>query len=161
MLNKWFGFDDTTSYLIVGGIVLVVLVIMFIVQAKRTNKTLMGKVLSIQGNVKSNIRTCNKFQKTGIIKRLKTEGWEKNRGEVGFLPEDLLNDLTDLFKAVGELNQQIDISVNNQLDSHTDYVDISRLTEPQTNVFARLEKWVYANFNNQEYMPRRKGWFRF
>ncbi|MGD9143743.1 MAG: hypothetical protein PVG61_07850 [Dehalococcoidia bacterium] len=161
MLNEWFGWDNTTSLLVIGGVLVVILVIIFFVQARRTRRSLMGKVLMIHGDVRSNIRTCKKYDKTGIIKRLKTEDWENHRNDVGFLPPDLLTDTEKYFDMVNKINQQIDISANKALDGQTTSVDISGLAQPQQDVNRRLEKWVHTNYYNEKYLPRRKGIFRF
>ncbi len=161
MLKEWFGLDNVTSLLIIGVILFVILAGIFFIQMRRTQKSLMGRVLNIQGNIRSNIRVCNRFQKKGVIKRLKTEAWEKHHENVDFLPEDLREELAALFRAVGEVNQQIDVDVSQRLDNQADYVDVSKILEPQNDCFRRLDKWVFVNINNPNYMPRRKGWFRF
>ena len=161
MLNEWFGWDGVTSGLVIAGILIVVIAIMFVIQTKRMKRSLMGKVLAIQGNVRSNIRTCRKYQKVGILNRLKTEGWEKNRQQADFLPEELLTDMDKVFARVKELNQRIDGSADGYLNSRTDSVDISGFAELQQDVGRRLDKWVMGNYYNEKYVPRRRGIFKF
>ena len=161
MLSEWFGLSSTASTLIIVGILLGVMVVVFIVQWRKTKRTPMGRVLSVQGNIKSNVRICKRFERKGVIKRLKTEDWEEQQGNIDFLPEELLKDIANYFREVGKVNQQIDAAVSNRLERQTGYVDASKLQKSQSDIISRLDKWVYANFNNPNYMPRKKGWFRF
>ena len=96
-----------------------------------------------------------------VIKRLKTEDWVEHQSNIDFLPEELRKDLAGYFQIVWEVNQQIDATVSNQLENQAVYVEISKLQEVQSDIMRRLDKWIYANFNNPNYMPRKKGWFRF
>lgn len=89
------------------------------------------------------------------------EDWEEQQSNIDFLPEELRKDLADYFQIVGGVNQQIDAAVSNRQDNQSGYVDISKLHEPQLDIMHRLDKWIYANLNNPNYMPRKKGLFRF
>ena len=161
MLNEWFGLSSTASTLIIVGILLGIMVVIFIVQWRKTKRTPMGRVLSVQGNIRSNTQICKRFQKKNVIKRLKTEDWVEYQSNIDFLPEELRKDLAGYFQIVWEVNQQIDATVSNQLENQAVYVEISKLQEVQSDIMRRLDKWIYANFNNPNYMPRKKGWFRF
>jgi hypothetical protein len=162
MLSEWFGLSSTASTLIIVGILLGIMAVVFIVQWRKTKRTPMGRVLCVQGNVRSNIRRCKRFEKKGVIKRLKTEDWDEQHSNIEFLPEELFKDLTEYFRIVGEVNQQISAAVSNKLENQTGYVDISRLQESQPDIMRRMDKWVYTNMNNPNYMPqKKKGLFGF
>jgi hypothetical protein len=161
MLNEWLGLSSTASTLITVGILLGIMAVVFMVQWRKTQRTPIGRVMSIQGNVRSNNRICKRFEKKGVIKRLKMEDWEEQHSNIDFLPEELRKDLAGYFRIVGGVNQQIDAAVSNRLGKQSGYVDISKLQEPQLDIMHRLDKWVYTNLNNPNYMPRKKGLFRF
>ena len=161
MLNEWLGLSSTVSTLLIVGILLGVMAVVFIVQWRKTKQTPFGRVLLVQGDIRSNVRKCKRFEKKGTIKRLKTKDWDEQHDNIGFLPEDLYKGLTDYFKIVREVNQQIDTVENNRLENQTGYVDIGKLHETQSTIMQRLDKWVYSNYSNPNYMPRKKGWFRF
>jgi hypothetical protein len=98
MLNEWFGLSSTASTLIIVGILLGIMAVVFIVQWRKTKRTPMGRVLSIQGNIRWNTRICKRFEKKGVIKKLKAEDWEEQRSNIGFLPEELYKELASVGK---------------------------------------------------------------
>lgn len=152
--------DRTTLIIIILIIVLGLFIgTNVVLQIIRLRKSQLGKILRIFNNLKYNEKLSRKIERARDSHRFKTGGWEKNREQLDFLPEELRTDLEKVFKAVTDVNRRIEAGGDIRAGFSMVSGDVEKLQMPITETRATLEKWVYANMNNPEFAPKRRGWF--
>lgn len=152
--------DSAASYILFGLALFLILGLSIGLQILRTRRAPLGKVVGILSSVKYNARLCENFSYHHSIGRLKSDAWEKNREKVGFLPQELLNNLSEVFDIVAEINVNIDAAMRFKTDSYMAAIDVSKLKEPLATCEEQLKEWLYANMNNPDYLPKKRSLFR-
>lgn len=152
--------DGLASSVLIGLALFLLLGLSIGLQILRTRRSPLGHVVAILSNLKHNIRLCENFSFHYGIGRLKDGAWEKYRGKVGFLPEELQNNLSKVFDIVAEMNVNIDAAVRFKTDSYMAAIEIDKLQEPLVSCHEQLQEWVYANMNNPDYLPKKRSLFR-
>ena len=152
--------SDTNSIVIFGVAMFLLLVLSLLIQAWRTRRSPMGKVVGIASSVRHNMKLCDNFSYDRSIGRFKTAAWDKHKGAVVFLPEGLRAELAGVFGEITEINERIDAARKYSSDSYMASIDVSKLKGPLASCREKLQAWVYENMNNPEYLPKRRSLFR-
>lgn len=153
--------NDFTSTILIGVALVALLVLSIVVQGWRTRRSPMGKVVRIASSVRHNEKLCLNYDSDQGMSRFKTDAWEKHKESVDFLPVELRNDLSDVFEQIVELNVTIDTSRKLGSTGYVSPGDVDKLKEPLASCKEQLQEWVYANMNNPEYLPKKRGIFKF
>lgn len=151
--------DSLSSNILIGLALVLLLGLSIGLQVFRTRRSPLGHVVAILSNLKHNIRLCENFSYHYGIGRLKAGAWEKYGEKVGFLPQELLNNLSKVFGIVAEINVNIDSAIRFQTDSYMAAIEIDKLKDPLVSCHEQLQQWVYANMNNPDYLPKKKSLF--
>jgi len=70
------------STILIGVALVLLLVLSVFLQAFRTRRSPIGKVVGIASNLRHNEKLCNNFSYDRSIGRFKTAAWDKNRKSV-------------------------------------------------------------------------------
>ena len=152
--------SSLTSSILIGVAMVFLLVLSIGLQMLRTRRAPLGKVVSILSSIRYNARLCENFSYHHSIGRFKSQAWEKNREKVTFLPQELLDDLSEVFDIVAEMNENIDAAMKYKTDSYMAAIDISKLKGPLATCEEQLREWVYENMNNPAYLPKKRSLFQ-
>jgi hypothetical protein len=152
--------NDTNSLLILGAAMVLMLILSMAVQAFRTRRSPMGRVVGIASDLRYNRKLSEKISAGGGAARFKTGSWDNNSGRVGFLPEELRADLAKLFEAFGEINMSIDTARTHGSSAYMGSVKIDKLLEKIVPCQESIQNWVFENMNNPEYLPKKRGFLR-
>jgi len=152
--------SSLTSSILIGVAMVFLLVLSIGLQMLRTRRAPLGKVISILSSVRYNAKLCENFSYHHSIGRFKSQAWEKHGEKVGFLPEELLDDLSEVFDIVAEMNENIDAAMKFKTDSYMAAIDISKLKGPLATCEEQLKEWVYENMNNPAYLPKKRSLFQ-
>lgn len=152
--------SDTNSIVLFGVALFMLLVLSLVIQAWRTRRSPMGKVVGIVSSVRHNMKLCDNFRYDRSIGRFKTVAWDKHKEAVGFLPEGLRTELSGVFEEIAEINESIDAARKYGSDSYMSAIDVSKLKAPLASCKEKLQAWVYENMNNPKYLPKRRSLFR-
>lgn len=126
----------------------------------RTRRSPLGRVLGIFANIRHAEKLCREFSYSRSVRKFRVSGWEKNKGKVLFLPEELRVDLAKLFGTLADINIKIDTAMKFKSDAYLVTVDVKKLEEPLASCKEQLKAWVQANMHNPEYLPKRVSLFR-
>ncbi len=148
----------STIFLVIAMVLLLALSIG--IHFLRTRRAPMGRVIGIFNNVKYNEKLSRNFRYSRNIGKFKTGAWDKHRNAVGFLPEGLRAELLKVFDKIAEINDRIDTARRFKSDSYMAAIETDGLEAPLVSCREQLQKWVYANMNNPEYMPKKRSLFR-
>jgi len=151
---------DLGSTILIGVALVLLLVLSVFLQALRTRRSPIGKVVGIASNLRHNEKLCNNFSYDRSIGRFKTSAWDKNRKSVDFLPEELLADLSKLFESIAEANGSIDAARKHGSDSYMSAVDVDKFKAPLASCKEQVQEWVYENMNNPDYLPKKRSILR-
>lgn len=152
--------NDSNSLIILGVAMVLMLVLNMAIQAFRTRRSPMGRVIGIASDLRYNRKLCERISEGGDIARFKTAGWDRNSEKVDFLPGELRADLTKLFEATSEVNGTIDASRMHGSKSYMGSMDADKLLEKIVPCQEKIQEWVYENMNNPEYLPKKRGFMR-
>lgn len=151
---------DLGSTILIGVALVLLLGLSVVLQGFRTKRSPLGKVVGIASDVRYNEKLCNSFSENRSVGRFKTGSWDKNRGSVDFLPEELMTELSKLFETIAEINVNFDTAKKHGSASYMGAVDVEKLKAPLASCKERLQEWVYANMNNPDYLPKKRSLFR-
>ncbi len=152
--------DGAGSTIILVIAMVLLLVLALGLQFWRVSRSPMGKVVRICNNVKFNEKLSRELGYNGRVKKFKTGAWNKHKDAVGFLPEDLLNDLSELFHDTSEINDRIDAAVKFKSDSYLETIGADQLAEPSLECRDNLQAWIRENMGNPDYLPKKRSIFR-
>jgi len=152
--------NDAKSIILFGVAMALLLVLSLGLQALRTRRSPLGKVVGIASSVRYNDNLCNNFRYSRNIGKFKTAAWDKHKESVGFIPEELHAELSELFEAIAEINVRIHDAIKYGSDSYMEAIDVSKVKAPLASCKEQLQSWVYENMNNPEYLPKKRGIFR-
>jgi len=152
--------SDTVSTLLIGVAMVLLLGVSLVIQMWRTRRSLMGRVVGITSNVRYNEKLCENYREDRSIGRFKTSAWDKHKGGVDFLPEELRNELSDVFGLITELNVSIDTARKHGSEGYISARDVEKLKAPLASCGKQLQEWAYANMKNPDYLPKKYGVFR-
>ena len=91
--------------ILIGVAMVLLLGLSIFLQIVRTRRSPLGRVVGTLSSVKYNMKLCENFSYHRSIGRMKSKAWEKNRDNVVFLPQGLMDDLSKLFEMVAEVNE--------------------------------------------------------
>jgi hypothetical protein len=152
--------NDTNSLIILGVALFLMLILSMGIQAWRTRRSLMGRVVGIASDLRYDRKLGERISSGGNVARFKTANWEKNSGKVDFLPEELRAELAKLFEAITEINSTIDAARMHGSRSYMGSMDIDKLLEMIVPCQEKIQNWVYENMNNPEYLPKKRSFLR-
>jgi hypothetical protein len=152
--------ENINSTLLIIIAMVLLLALSMAIQFFRTRKAPMGRVIGIFNNVKYNEKLSQNFRYSRSVGRFKTGAWDKYRDAIGFLPEELRAELSKVFEKIAEINGRIDAARKFKSDSYMAAVEADALIAPLASCREQLQKWIYANVNNPEYLPKRRSLFR-
>jgi hypothetical protein len=152
--------NDTNSLIILGVALFLMLILSMGIQAWRTRRSPMGRVVGIASDLRYDRKLGERISSGGNVARFKTANWEKNNAKVDFLPEELRAELAKLFAAIGEINSTIDAARMHGSRSYMGSMDIDKLLEMIVPCQEKIQNWVYENMNNPEYFPKKRGFLR-
>jgi hypothetical protein len=151
--------NDLTTTIVIGVALVGVLILSFVVQGWRTRRAPIGKVVGIASHVRYNEKICEGYSENSPVGRFKTSAWNKHRESVDFLPEELWDELANVFETIEELNVTIDTARKLGSPGYVAASDIERLKAPLASCKEQIQDWVYANMNNPEYLPKKRSIF--
>jgi hypothetical protein len=152
--------NDTNSIIILGVALFLMLILSMAIQAWRTRRSPMGRVVGIAADLRYNRKLCEKISGGGGVALFKTGNWDKHRERIEFIPGELRDELAKLFETIGEVNSTIDASQTHGSSSYMGSIDIDKLLEMITPLQEQIKNWVYENMNNPEYLPKKRGLLR-
>jgi hypothetical protein len=152
--------NDTTSIIILGVLLFVMLLVSMGVQAWRTRRSPMGRVVGIASDLRYNRKLCEKISGGGPVARFKTGNWDKNRERIEFIPGEVRDELAKLYETIGEVNATIDASQMHGSKSYMGSISIDKMLEMIMPLQEQIQNWVYENMNNPEYLPKKRGFLR-
>jgi hypothetical protein len=65
-----------------------------------------------------------------------------------------------LFESIDEINANIDTARKHGSPGFLSVGEVAKLKAPLASCGEKLQEWVYANMNNPEYLPKKRGIFR-
>jgi hypothetical protein len=152
--------NDTNSVIILGVALFLMLILSMVIQAWRTRRAPMGRVLGIASDLRYNRKLCEKISGGGPVARFKTANWDKHNQRIDFIPEELRDELAKLFESIEEINSTIDASRTHGSRSYMGSISIDRMLEMILPLQEQIQNWVYENMNNPEYLPKKRGLLR-
>jgi len=152
--------NDTNSIIILGVAMALMLILSMGIQALRTRRSPMGKVVGIASDLRYNRKLCGKIADGANVARFKVGNWEKHREKVDFLPEELRAELDKIFEAIREVNGTIDASMAHGSKSYMGSMDVGKLEAMIIPCQEKVQEWVMENMNNPEYLPKKRGFLR-
>jgi hypothetical protein len=152
--------SDSVSTILVVVLIVMVLALGVFLQGWRTRRSPFGRVVGIAKDVRHNEKLCENHDQVHVVGRFRTGAWDKYSESVDFLPQELKNDLADLFRSISGLNETINTAGRLGSSSYISSSDVEKLKAPLTSCRDKLQEWVHANINNPEYLPRKWGLFR-
>lgn len=152
--------NDTNSIIILGVALALMLILSMGIQALRTRRSPMGKVVGIASDLRHNRKLCEKIEAGAGVSRFKTANWEKGNDKVDFLPQELRADLAKLFEAIREVNGTIDASMAHGSSSYMGSIEVGKLKAMILPCQEKVQEWVMENMNNPEYLPKKHSLLR-
>ena len=149
--------NDTSSIIILGVALFLMLILSMAIQGWRTRRSPMGRVVGIAADLRYNRKLGEKISGGGPVDRFKTGNWEKNSQRIDFIPGELRDELAKLFEAIGEVNATIDASRMHGSRSYMGSIAIDKLLAMITPLQEQIQNWVYENMNNPEYLPKKRS----
>lgn len=96
-------------------------------------------------DVNENLRLMERFSVRGRPKKFKTDSWNRNSEKIGFLPQSLQENLSQVFRLAEEFNQSIDAAKKQRANIYLTGVDAHKLEAPLTKSKEGLEEWIRSN----------------
>ena len=152
--------NDTTSIIILGAALFLMLILSMAIQGWRTRRSPMGRVVGIASDLRYNKKLCEKIDSGGDVARFKTGHWDKNSQKVDFVPEELRAELAKLFEAIREINSTVDASTAHGSKSYMGSINIDTLLAMIVPLQEQIQNWVFENMNNPEYLPKKRSFLR-
>jgi hypothetical protein len=152
--------NDTSTLIIIGVAMVLMLVLSMGIQAFRTRRAPIGRVVGIASDLRYNRKLCERISAGGDAARFRTGNWERNSQKVDFLPLELREELAKLFEAIGEINSTMDASLMHGSKSYLGSMNIDKVLEMITPSQEKIQEWVMANMNNPAYLPKKHGFLR-
>jgi len=152
--------SNTSSIIILGVALFLMLILSMGIQAWRTRRSPMGRVVGIGSDLRYNRKLCEKIESGGDVARFRTANWDKHSERVDFVPEGLRAELAKLFDAIHEINGTVDASRAHGSTSYMGSMNIETLLAMILPCQEKIQQWVYENMNNPEYLPKKWGFLR-
>ena len=151
--------ENGTSLFILIPLIILILAANIFFKLRRERKTPLGMAASVLSDVGQNQKLIETFNFHWQNKRFKTGGWQRSKTKVDFLPQELLNTLSNAFDMAEDFNERIDAAKKYKSDSYMASVNVDKLKLPLAKSKQELEEWLQANMRNPEYFPKRRGLF--
>lgn len=129
-------------------------------QVFRTRRAPLGRVLQVLSDVRYAEKLCREFSNSRGMRKFRVNGWEKNKGKVRFLPEELRTEIEGLFGKLADINVEIDSAKKFKSNAYLVTIDVNKLEQPLASVKEKLQKWLQVNMHNPAYLPKRLSLFR-
>jgi tRNA/tmRNA/rRNA uracil-C5-methylase (TrmA/RlmC/RlmD family) len=137
-------FGEGTQWAIIIPIIILI-VLSFVMRRRRAEKTDPEIVGSLFMDVNENLRLMERFSVRGRPKKFKTDSWNRNSEKIGFLPQSLQENLSQVFRLAEEFNQSIDAAKKQRANIYLTGVDAHKLEAPLTKSKEGLEEWIRSN----------------
>jgi len=151
--------NETLMNILLGALIVILLVANFYFRKRKTDKSPLGMAVGIFSDVNKNLKLVENFSFHWQVGKLKDSNWQLNKDRVDFLPVDIKSTLSKTFDMVEEVNQRIEAAQRYKSNSYMAGIDIDKLKGPLARSKERLQEWIKENFQNPEYMPKRRGLF--
>ncbi|MFC1914323.1 hypothetical protein ACFLXF_03530 [Chloroflexota bacterium] len=152
--------DPTVTNILLGVLIFGLLIFNIYAKKRKSDKSPIGMAAGIFSDVNKNLKLLENFSFHWRIGKLKSGNWQRNKNKIDFLPVELRSTLSKTFDLVGEVNQRVEAAQKYKSDSYMAGIDIDKLKEPLTWSKERLQEWIQDNYQNPEYMPKkRRGLF--
>ena len=145
--------------LVVAVIVLLVANVYF--KKRKGDDTPLGKAASILIEMHYNENLAANFSFHYGMRKFKNGSWKRYRDKIDYLPQELVQDLSQTFDMVEDVNQRINAARAYKSDSYLAGIDVSRLGPSLAKSKAQLQEWLQENLQNPEYAQKRRGLFGF
>ena len=147
-----------------GTLIFIVLIVLLMAaniffKMRRGRKTPLGMAATLLSEINQNQKLIETFNFHWRSNRFKTGSWERNEDKLDFLPQELLDTLSDAFDMAEDFNERIDAAKKYKSDSYMASISVDKLRSPLAKSKQALEEWLQANMQNPEYHPRRRGLF--
>ena len=150
---------ETGNLIILIPLLLLFMGINIFVKIRRGQKTPLGMVASLLSDVNQNQKLVEAFNFHWQNKRFKTGGWQRDKTKVDFLPQELLNTLSNAFDMAEDFNERIEAAKKYKSDSYMASISVDKLKAPLAKSKQELGEWLQANMQNPAYLPKRRGLF--
>jgi hypothetical protein len=151
--------SETATNILLGVLIFGLLILSFYFRKRKSDKSPIGMVVGIFTDVNKSLKKVENFGFHYQMGKLKSGNWQRNKDKVDFLPVELRSTLEKTFDMVEEVNQRIEAAQKHKSNSYMAGIDIDKLKEPLNQSKERLQEWIRDNFQNPEYMPKRRGLF--
>lgn len=149
----------STNFIVIAALVLL-MAVNFYMRKRRGDKTALGMVAGIIGDIRYNAKLTDSFTFHRGIKKFRTGGWKKGKDKVDFLPQEMMSNLSKVFEMTEDFNQRIDSAKKFGSDSYLAGIDVDKMKAPLAKSDEELTLWFQENMNNPEYAPpKRRGLF--
>ena len=147
-----------------ANVILVVVLIGLLVanvyfKKRKGDDTPLGRAASILLEIHHNENQAANFNFHYGMRNFKTSNWKRYKDKIDYLPQELVQDLSQTFDMVEDVNQRINAARAYKSDSYLAGIDVSRLGPSLAKSKAQLQEWLQENLQNPEYAPKRRGLF--
>ena len=133
------------SYGILIPTIIFILLSIFL-RRRRGRKTNLEVVFGFLSDIKQNLKIVDTFSSNWQIKRsFKTGSWNKNRGKIDFLNQELQNHLSHAFNLAEDFNQRIVDAKQYKSTSYLAGIEVDKLIGPLTMSKEGLDEWLQTN----------------
>ncbi len=146
------------------NLILLAPIILFIVfnvffRRRRRERTPPEIVFSLLSDVAFNQQSVEASLQGGQVKKFKTDSWQRNRGKLEFLDQQLQENLAKTFSMVEEFNRAIDAARAYKSSSYLEGIGIDKLKELLAWSRRRLEEWLQSSSGQAQVPTGRRGLF--
>ncbi len=144
-----------------GFLIPIIIIMLFSIFLRRRQggRTHLEVIAGLLSDVNHNLNITDTFSSDWQIKKkFKTGNWNRNKGKIDFLDQQLRNDLSNAFSLAEDFNQRIVDAKVHKSTSYLAGIQVDKLREPLTRSSEGLTEWLQANLQ-AETPQRRRGLF--
>lgn len=153
------GFEDIGRNLIILLPIALLILFNIFFRKRRGERTQPEIVISLLSEIALNQQIMEAFLQKWQTRKFRIDSWQRNKGKLDFLGQELQNNLAKAFSLAEEFNRDIDSARQYKSSSYLAGISADKLSEPLARSRQGLEEWLQSSGSQTMTTTGRRGPF--